>query len=189
MRNRYHFILMLAAALVACVGDTGLTGDIQVQIDDSAGVRIVEYVGVPEVEPPFAIAAEPMYRHGANPGDYAFRGINAGRLFPDGSELSRLQAIVRLRCPRCLDGAVFESLWRMHPLCPSCQLKYEREQGYFVGAMYFSYGMALALYAPLFVVLVALGGFSANQCVERLNAGVVDNVIAFLEGRAQNVAN
>ena len=63
----------------------------------------------------------------------------------------------------------------MHPLCPSCQLKYEREQGYFVGAMYFSYGMALALYAPLFVVLVALGGFSANQCVERLNAGVVDN--------------
>ena len=64
MRNRYHFILMLAAALVACVGDTGLTGDIQVQIDDSAGVRIVEYVGVPEVEPPFAIAAEPMYRHG-----------------------------------------------------------------------------------------------------------------------------
>ena len=53
----------------------------------------------------------------------------------------------------------------MHPLCPSCQLKYEREPGYFVGAMYFSYGLALALYGPLAVVLMALGGFSANQCL------------------------
>ena len=79
--------------------------------------------------------------------------------------LSSLRAIVRLRCPRCLDGAVFESLWQMHPLCPSCQLKYEREQGYFVGAMYVSYGMALALYAPLVVVLTVLGGFSAIQCI------------------------
>ena len=85
MGNRYRFISMLAAALVACGRDTELTGDIQVQIEDSAGVRIVEYAGVPEVEAPFAIAAEPVYRHGANPGDYAFRGINVGRLFPDGS--------------------------------------------------------------------------------------------------------
>ena len=77
-------MLALAAALGACGGDSGLTGDIQVQIEDSAGVRIVEYAGVPEVGPPFAIAEEPVYRHGANPGDYAFRRIKAGRLFPDG---------------------------------------------------------------------------------------------------------
>ena len=85
MRSGYHFIPMLAAALVACGGDTEFAGGIQARIEDSAGVRIVEYVGVPEVEPPFAIAAEPVYRHGANPGDYAFRAINVGRLFPDGS--------------------------------------------------------------------------------------------------------
>ena len=85
MRSRYHSTLMLSAALVACGGDTGRTGDVQVQIEDSAGVRIVEYVGVPEVEPPFVIAEEPVHRHGANPGDYEFQGINVGRLFPDGS--------------------------------------------------------------------------------------------------------
>ena len=85
MRNRDHFILMGAAALVACGGDNGRTGDIQVQIADSAGVRIVEYAGVPEVEPPFAIAEEPVYRHGANPGDYTFQLVDVGRLFPDGS--------------------------------------------------------------------------------------------------------
>ena len=76
---------MLSAAVVACGGDTGRTGDVQVQIEDSAGVRIVEYVAVPEVDPPFVIAEEPVYRHGANPGDYEFQLVNVGRLFPDGS--------------------------------------------------------------------------------------------------------
>ena len=51
---------MLSVALVACGGDTGRAHDIQVQIEDSAGVRIVEYVGVPEVEPPFALLNEPV---------------------------------------------------------------------------------------------------------------------------------
>ena len=55
------------------------------QVSDSAGVRIVEYAGVPEVEPPFAFGAEPVYRHGANPGDYIFQLPEAGRLLPDGS--------------------------------------------------------------------------------------------------------
>ena len=47
-------------------------------------MRIVQYLGVPEVEPPFTIAEEPVYRHGANPGDYQFKLVDAGRLFPDG---------------------------------------------------------------------------------------------------------
>lgn len=31
----------------------------------------------------------------------------------------------------------------MHECCPSCGLKFEREQGYFLGAMYISYALAL----------------------------------------------
>ena len=73
MRSRYYSTLMLSAALVACGEDSGRSSDIQVQIEDSAGVRIVQYAGVPEVDPPFAIAEEPVYRHGANPGDYIFQ--------------------------------------------------------------------------------------------------------------------
>ena len=78
-------VLILAAALAACGGGTGVTDDIEVQVRDSAGVRIVEYAGVTEVEAPFILAAEPVYRHGADPGDYEFRSVEAGRLFPDGS--------------------------------------------------------------------------------------------------------
>ncbi|MYE18057.1 MAG: hypothetical protein F4Y07_16430 [Gemmatimonadetes bacterium] len=84
MRTRHHFLPILSAALVACGGDTAPTRDIPVQISDSAGVRIVEYLGAPEVNPPFGIAEEPIYRHGSGPGDYIFQFANAGRLFPDG---------------------------------------------------------------------------------------------------------
>ena len=77
-------VLILAAVVAGCGGDTGRTDEIQVQVRDSAGVRIVEYAGEPQVEPPFALAAEPLYRHGANPGDYEFQVVNVGRLFPDG---------------------------------------------------------------------------------------------------------
>ncbi len=77
-------ISILVPALAACGGGPGLSDDIRVQVRDSAGVRIVEYAGVPEVEAPFALGAEPRYRHGANPGDYEFLAVEAGRLFPDG---------------------------------------------------------------------------------------------------------
>lgn len=33
----------------------------------------------------------------------------------------------------------------MRERCPICRLKFEREQGYFLGAMYVSYGIALLI--------------------------------------------
>jgi hypothetical protein len=38
----------------------------------------------------------------------------------------------------------------MHDYCPTCGLRFNREPGYFLGAMYISYGLAL-------FVIVALG--------------------------------
>ncbi len=84
MRNRPHSALILSAALLACGGDTGPPDDVPVQITDSAGVRIVTYEGTPAIAAPFHLAAAPIYRHGANPGDYIFQFVEAGRLFPDG---------------------------------------------------------------------------------------------------------
>ena len=88
MQSRPRPALILSAALLACGGDTGRTNDIQVQITDSAGVRIVQYLGVPELNPPFALAEKPLYRHGANPGDYMFQGCRAYREPPSGHSTS-----------------------------------------------------------------------------------------------------
>ena len=93
MRNNYQPVLLLApvmaTGLSACGGTSEVreTGGIPVQIEDSAGVRIVEYAGMPDVAAPFQLAAEALYRHGANPDDYAFQGIHPGSLFPDGGAI------------------------------------------------------------------------------------------------------
>ena len=39
----------------------------------------------------------------------------------------------------------------MNPACSVCGLAFEREPGYFLGAMYFSYAMAVAAAAPVVV--------------------------------------
>src|SRR5687767_5366042 len=52
-------------------------------------------------------------------------------------------AMLRQRCPRCRLGKVFRTATRMYDDCPACGLKYEREPGYFLGAMYISYGMSV----------------------------------------------
>lgn len=52
----------------------------------------------------------------------------------------------------------------MLPYCPQCGLKYEREEGYFLGAMYISYGMALVLIAAFTALVFATtrSGFYAS---------------------------
>ena len=99
--------LISAAVLAACGGDPGLTGEVQVQVRDSAGVRIVEYGDVPEVEPPFVIAEAPRYRHGGNPGDYEFLYVDAGRLLPDGHAVVARYGEVVVLSP---DGTTHEVL-------------------------------------------------------------------------------
>ena len=56
----------------------------------------------------------------------------------------RLRAVLALRCPRCLVGSCYASFFRMRGRCPRCALPFEREPGYFLGALYFSYALALA---------------------------------------------
>ena len=57
-------------------------------------------------------------------------------------------------CPRCFDGPVFSGLLKMNPSCPKCQLKYEREPGYFLAAMSLSYSMGFVVVLPIFLILL-----------------------------------
>jgi len=41
---------------------------------------------------------------------------------------------------------MLRGLLAMYDRCPVCHLKYEREQGYFIGAMYVSYMLAIPPY-------------------------------------------
>jgi uncharacterized protein (DUF983 family) len=69
-----------------------------------------------------------------------------------------LWAVLRQRCPRCRKGPVFHGLMTMYPVCGVCGLKYEREEGYFFGAMYASYAFGLvttAYWLPLLLLGVS----------------------------------
>jgi uncharacterized protein (DUF983 family) len=56
----------------------------------------------------------------------------------------RARAIVRLLCPVCGVGKVFRGTFAMNVRCPNCGTLFGRgEPGYFLGAMYFSYGIGI----------------------------------------------
>ncbi len=56
--------------------------------------------------------------------------------------------ILKERCPNCSQGHVFKKgnllkMPVMNEKCEACGYKFDREPGYFLGAMYVSYGIAV----------------------------------------------
>jgi uncharacterized protein (DUF983 family) len=66
--------------------------------------------------------------------------------------LSWLWALLRQRCPHCHKGRMFRGLFEMNDPCPVCGVLFQREEGYFLGAMYFGYVLATAVLIPLYLV-------------------------------------
>jgi uncharacterized protein (DUF983 family) len=64
---------------------------------------------------------------------------------------------LRQRCPRCGEGKVYRGFVSMHPVCPACGLRFEREPGYFTGAMYASYALGIVLTLPVWIPLLVTG--------------------------------
>ena len=60
-----------------------------------------------------------------------------------------LASILRQRCPVCRRGPVFRRHIKMYETCPVCDHRFEREPGYFVGAMYVSYALGVPIYLAL----------------------------------------
>ncbi|MGA8215204.1 MAG: DUF983 domain-containing protein [Candidatus Sulfotelmatobacter sp.] len=80
------------------------------------------------------------------------------------TKASTVGDILRQRCPRCRTGSIFRySIFRgfpkMHDRCPVCDLRFEREPGYFLGAMYVSYALGLVIVALLAALLWSLTGW------------------------------
>jgi uncharacterized protein (DUF983 family) len=83
---------------------------------------------------------------------------------------STLRGILEQRCPRCRMGRIFRySIFRgfpkMRERCPTCDLKFEREPGYFLGAMYLSYGLGVLIMAPIALLLWFLTGWWITKVI------------------------
>jgi hypothetical protein len=68
--------------------------------------------------------------------------------------MGKFSTALGFKCARCGEGEMFTSknpykwgeMMTMHSHCSNCGMLYEREGGFFYGAMYISYGINIALF-------------------------------------------
>ncbi len=77
--------------------------------------------------------------------------------------LTKFQAFMHCKCPRCRKGDIFTGsayafrLQKTNVNCPYCNLKFEREPGFFYVAMFVSYAMNVAEIISISVAAYVLG--------------------------------
>lgn len=83
------------------------------------------------------------------------------------SKPSLFKSVFGLKCPQCRKGHVFtrKGLFRysdiltMHDKCEVCGLTYEIENGFWLGAMWISYPMVVALELPFLILALFADNF------------------------------
>jgi uncharacterized protein (DUF983 family) len=79
--------------------------------------------------------------------------------------LTRLTTALRLRCPRCHTGTLFDGWLKMKPECTRCGLTLEPDPGFYLGSVYANYAATVLLTTAGFVVLVFVCGLSKDIVV------------------------
>ena len=74
----------------------------------------------------------------------------------EASTLRVLLRGLRKRCPRCGERRTFDGFFRLKTRCPVCDLRFEGEEGGFLGAIAINYGVAIGFWLVVMVVCVAL---------------------------------
>ena len=95
---------------------------------------------------------------------------------------SAWSAILNHKCPRCREGDIFTYSLLEKPTkfiatnkeCPHCGLVYEREPGFFFGAMYVSYALTMAIFLGFTFILYF---FFGDPALEVYIIAVVGTVI------------
>lgn len=71
--------------------------------------------------------------------------------------MNRVLAVLRQRCPRCYEGKVWAGPLTMWESCTVCGFVFEREPGYFTGAMYGSYILGIGITLPVWLTMLLMG--------------------------------
>ena len=79
----------------------------------------------------------------------------------DINKMKKLLAILRMKCPRCHKGNLYKDtnpfhLTKLHAMpshCDQCGQQFNPEPGFYMGAMYVSYGLCVAVFMFCFFIL------------------------------------
>lgn len=74
-------------------------------------------------------------------------------------KVSKFQAILQSKCPKCRQGNIFASpllstnFAETNTNCPNCGVQFEREPSFWSGSMYIGYGFSVGMCAFCFIFL------------------------------------
>lgn len=96
-------------------------------------------------------------------------------------ENSAFMAFAKSKCPRCRSGKLFThpfyslgNFLKFHDKCPVCDLKFEKETGFFWAAMYISYGFNVAI---ALTIGIALNFFVEDPSINTYIFSIVGAVV------------
>jgi uncharacterized protein (DUF983 family) len=75
---------------------------------------------------------------------------------------TKLYSITTNTCPKCQEGSFFKTsnpydlhnFDKINSSCPYCRESFQREPGFYIGSMYISYALSVALTVSVFVLFV-----------------------------------
>jgi uncharacterized protein (DUF983 family) len=76
----------------------------------------------------------------------------AAALFPDVGSWATLMRGLAKRCPRCNVRGIFAGWFTLRASCPRCDLRFEKEEGGYLGAMVLNFAVAMVLWLGVIVV-------------------------------------
>jgi uncharacterized protein (DUF983 family) len=80
---------------------------------------------------------------------------------------------IRLRCPSCGGGELFRGWFAMHPQCRGCGRPFSGDEGYFLGSIYFNYGVTGVLVVSIYFALYFNNVLTNDQRLTLLGAFVI----------------
>ena len=67
---------------------------------------------------------------------------------------------LRLRCPLCGEGKLFRNWWIINEKCAKCGADFQREPGFYLGSIYYNYGLTAIIIAIAYPLLLFSGAMS-----------------------------
>jgi len=71
--------------------------------------------------------------------------------------MGRIVRALRLRCPECGEGKLFAGWFKMNDRCAKCGTDFRREPGFYLGSIYFNYGLTALVVTVTYVGAMIFG--------------------------------
>jgi uncharacterized protein (DUF983 family) len=99
-------------------------------------------------------------------------------------KVTRLQVVARgllNRCPNCGGPTLFkEGTWfEVNKECPRCGLRFERDEGFFLGSMSLNYGVTIVCFLTPVMLLAYKGVIGTTAAVILAGAGSIGFPLVF----------